>query len=319
MKARERCDRHPRLVSVTMACFLTTVSTAAAVSETTEPGLFHGNNRPRRTRRWGTSSPVGLHLDLHPTAAAAEERRWRRLKHSVNGTTTSYSSSSSSFSPPSEWFLRQTNAVYATIPDKQDPRHRNNRQLHEFHSLRHLSRYERVHRMEQGLDLQIGWNGTYEFDEYHGDDDMDQLFRRFNDPKETSRDNAFNERLKDWLKNILEPANASNVSFNFVKQTRPSANASDYSRQRRLEKESSSSNGGQFNAYQSVPLSQGYGTHFANVWVGSPTPQRKTVIVDTGSHYTAFPCAGCQNCGGPHHTDPYFVRFVLCSFFSLAI
>lgn len=64
--------------------------------------------------------------------------------------------------------------------------------------------------------------------------------------------------------------------------------------------------GGQMNNYQSVPLSQGYGTHFASVWVGSPTPQRKTVIVDTGSHYTAFPCSDCRNCGGHHHTDPYF-------------
>jgi hypothetical protein len=66
------------------------------------------------------------------------------------------------------------------------------------------------------------------------------------------------------------------------------------------------SNGGIFNNYQAVPLSQGYGTHFANVWVGTPTPQRKTVIVDTGSHYTAFPCTGCVKCGAPHHTDPYF-------------
>ena len=38
--------------------------------------------------------------------------------------------------------------------------------------------------------------------------------------------------------------------------------------------------------FQAVPLSQGYGTHYANAWVGSPTPQRKTLIVDTGSHYT---------------------------------
>jgi len=29
----------------------------------------------------------------------------------------------------------------------------------------------------------------------------------------------------------------------------------------------------------------------ATVWVGTP-PQRKSVIVDTGSHYTAFPCVG---------------------------
>ncbi len=57
---------------------------------------------------------------------------------------------------------------------------------------------------------------------------------------------------------------------------------------------------------QWVPLSQGYGTHYATVWVGSPTPQRKSVIVDTGSHYTAFPCKGCIGCGEEYHTDLYF-------------
>ena len=57
---------------------------------------------------------------------------------------------------------------------------------------------------------------------------------------------------------------------------------------------------------QWVPLSQGYGTHYATVWVGSPTPQRKSVIVDTGSHYTAFPCKGCVGCGEEYHTDLYF-------------
>jgi hypothetical protein len=51
--------------------------------------------------------------------------------------------------------------------------------------------------------------------------------------------------------------------------------------------------------YQTTPLSQGYGTHYATVYVGTP-PQRKSVIVDTGSHYTAFPCAGCTNCGEEH-------------------
>lgn len=58
--------------------------------------------------------------------------------------------------------------------------------------------------------------------------------------------------------------------------------------------------------YHVTPLNQGYGTHYVNLWVGSPTPQRKTVIVDTGSHYTAFPCTGCRSCGEGHHTDPYF-------------
>jgi hypothetical protein len=58
--------------------------------------------------------------------------------------------------------------------------------------------------------------------------------------------------------------------------------------------------GGQFNNYQAVPLSQGYGTHYANLWVGSPIPQRQSVIVDTGSHFTAFPCVGCVKCGAEH-------------------
>eukprot|EP00588_Corethron_pennatum_P011356 CAMPEP_0194267118 /NCGR_PEP_ID=MMETSP0169-20130528/1762_1 /TAXON_ID=218684 /ORGANISM="Corethron pennatum, Strain L29A3" /LENGTH=1026 /DNA_ID=CAMNT_0039007927 /DNA_START=62 /DNA_END=3139 /DNA_ORIENTATION=- len=54
-----------------------------------------------------------------------------------------------------------------------------------------------------------------------------------------------------------------------------------------------------------APLFQGMGTHYADVWVGTP-PQRKSVIVDTGSHYTAFPCVGCTKCGEEYHTDKYF-------------
>lgn len=37
--------------------------------------------------------------------------------------------------------------------------------------------------------------------------------------------------------------------------------------------------------------------------VGTP-PQRVSVIVDTGSGVTAFPCKGCKHCG--HHIDPLF-------------
>ena len=54
-------------------------------------------------------------------------------------------------------------------------------------------------------------------------------------------------------------------------------------------------------------LYQGYGTHYVDVWVGTP-PQRQTVIVDTGSGVTAFPCASCNNCGESYHTDGYFVE-----------
>ncbi len=53
-------------------------------------------------------------------------------------------------------------------------------------------------------------------------------------------------------------------------------------------------------------LYQGYGTHYVDLWVGSPNPQRQTVIVDTGSGVTAFPCEECTGCGDTYHTDGYF-------------
>lgn len=42
-----------------------------------------------------------------------------------------------------------------------------------------------------------------------------------------------------------------------------------------------------------LPLHAGYGTHFAFLYVGTPA-QRVSVILDTGSHWTAFPCTGCK-------------------------
>lgn len=57
-----------------------------------------------------------------------------------------------------------------------------------------------------------------------------------------------------------------------------------------------------------------------DLWIGCP-PQRQTVIVDTGSGATAFPCEGCVDCGAYYehneqapdeeddvhfHTDPLF-------------
>ena len=47
----------------------------------------------------------------------------------------------------------------------------------------------------------------------------------------------------------------------------------------------------------------GTGTHFVNIFVGKPH-QTVSVIVDTGSHYTAFPCNTCSGCG--KHTENYF-------------
>ncbi len=52
-------------------------------------------------------------------------------------------------------------------------------------------------------------------------------------------------------------------------------------------------------------LYQGYGTHYVDLWVGTP-PQRQTVIVGTGSAKTGFPCSKCYDCGELYHTDAYF-------------
>jgi len=53
-------------------------------------------------------------------------------------------------------------------------------------------------------------------------------------------------------------------------------------------------------------LYQGYGTHYVDLWVGTPNPQRQTVIVDTGSQLIAFPCSECHDCGDSYHTDGYY-------------
>ncbi|KAL7500233.1 hypothetical protein ACHAWT_010952 [Skeletonema menzelii] len=66
--------------------------------------------------------------------------------------------------------------------------------------------------------------------------------------------------------------------------------------------------------YETGALYQGYGTHYLDLWVGTP-PQRQTVIVDTGSSITAFPCSGCDHCGDNsatgelYHLDEDFDKF----------
>ena len=60
---------------------------------------------------------------------------------------------------------------------------------------------------------------------------------------------------------------------------------------------------------QIARLFQGYGTHYVDLWCGQPYAQRQTVIVDTGSGVTAFPCVGCNpdNCGVPkYHLDALY-------------
>jgi hypothetical protein len=63
-------------------------------------------------------------------------------------------------------------------------------------------------------------------------------------------------------------------------------------------------------SFLSYPLYLGYGAYYAEVFVGSPTPQRQTLLVDTGSYITAFPCEGCRSLDCDpfqDHLDPVFV------------
>jgi hypothetical protein len=53
-----------------------------------------------------------------------------------------------------------------------------------------------------------------------------------------------------------------------------------------------------------LPLYQGYGSHYFEVYVGSPYPQRQTLLVDTGSDHIAIPCSQCKDCGS--HADSLF-------------
>lgn len=54
---------------------------------------------------------------------------------------------------------------------------------------------------------------------------------------------------------------------------------------------------------------QGYGTHYIDLWTGTP-PQRQTLIINTGAPGIGFPCSNCvDNCGdtsNQFHADRFF-------------
>ena len=55
------------------------------------------------------------------------------------------------------------------------------------------------------------------------------------------------------------------------------------------------------------PLHAMSGTYHVYMYIGTP-PQRQTLIVDTGSRLTAFPChPHCPDCG-PHSTKPFHLN-----------
>jgi len=320
-----------------------------ALAQQDENGVASGQRQPRRRRRPPLRldlHPTGAEEELRRRYNRQRRRRLRRLRESrrldeatsggVSGSGSSSSSSNSSILfvgldeigafenghddddsyrrwLSEEWnnYDGNSNAVYAGIPDPDDPYHFRNRRLREFYEARHLSRYERLHREERGVELNLGWDGTYAFD----DDDNDQNRRGFYDdvllPSELiQRQQRQQQQQGNETSDTTRRDYRENLRFLNQEQRRHAMSTSAAATATTVSAVSANTitefTGGQFDNYQSVPLSQGYGTHFANVWVGSPTPQRKTVIVDTGSHFTAFPCSGCSHCGGPHHTDPYF-------------
>lgn len=200
---------------------------------------------------------VGLPtFELQPTSVLALLRQRRRLLNSSRLSTEDIKDD--------DWFHPNANAIYATIPKKEDlSEFEGDELLEDFHQYRHLSRHERHFRQQNGIDLQLDWDGIYVFD----DDN------RTEDVRNSSKDATNDTRVQNSTKTGRE-------------LQRPSSHF-----------------GGRFNNYQAVALSQGYGTHYAHAWVGSPTPQRKTrkkksvalidvLLIDDRANYSSlsFPC-----------------------------
>ena len=293
------------LVSSTTTTIRPALSHSVDLDVSVGDEVVHERNR-EELQKSSADPPIIWTTHLHPTAALENDEERRRILQLDNN---EYNDEQQHQHHPhyyKQWFLTETDdayrgAVYATIPDPHDPAYRDHRQLHEFHAHRHLSRYELQYRRGRGLDLQLDWNGRYD----------PEFFASFDHDKDNNNNNNadFDRFYYDYANR--NASDHTSVNHDGPRRLRPGegsfANTASASTTSSATKATSSTmSGGQFNNYQAVPLLQGYGTHFSIVWVGTPTPQRKTVIVDTGSHYTAFPCSGCQSCGAPHHTDPYF-------------
>lgn len=57
----------------------------------------------------------------------------------------------------------------------------------------------------------------------------------------------------------------------------------------------------------SVPLFAHKFSHHVHIYIGFP-PQRRVVIVDTGSRILVFPCNPCSHCGLDHVSGAHFSR-----------
>jgi len=162
------------------------------------------------------------------------------------------------------------------------------------------------------------YSSIVELDEHHWNETIYNTFvkehnervQEFNSKRHLSRYESLHRRKLSGNQTYIKDSKESIAEYKKKGDHRLLQNAANLRRPPLLDDGNDEINeqliGGLYNDFQSAPLSQGYGTHYATVWVGTPTPQRKTLIVDTGSHHTAWPCKGCQDCGEDHHTDPYF-------------
>ena len=167
---------------------------------------------------------------------------------------------------------------------------RHNARVRTFRRHRHLSRFERQYRLENGLDLELGMEVDVELEgELEGDVADDQ------DGAKDGGGAADGGSVASESKGGNMDADADTPHHHHQNHHHHHHHQNQNIRRNLLVH--TPYNG--VHPYQTTPLSQGYGTHYATVYVGTP-PQRKSVIVDTGSHYTAFPCAGCANCGEEH-------------------
>ena len=244
-----------------------------------------------------------VHFELHPTASLVEERRRQRRRDRKLAARGIYAINSTSFAVtgeekedvlfPREWFHPHSRAVYATLhpSDESDGDYDDEQatlakhHFRDFVKYRHLSRFERNFRERIGLNLHPNWSGNYS--------DPRENFLEYHDPYVVFKEILGGRR----------PITKLSVNSSSPNRTIGARRKQQFKNRKLLK----ALVGGKFDRYQGVPLSQGYGTHYVHLWVGSPVPQRQSVIVDTGSHYTAFPVTGeCNNCGESHHTDPHF-------------
>ena len=254
-----------------MTMLLFNIVVVLVLVSTTEPSLTTGTSKltTGSSRRYSKHDKF-LQFELIPSTANVHSRR--KLVNDF----------------PKEWFHPNVRAVYATLHPSSTINDTDNNpyttpEYQDFVNRRHLSRYERH------LRTRLGWDLSY-FDMHnHGSNattTSSGINTAFNSSSSTQ---SFKNRRR--RQSLASSSSSSNSNNSLRKQQNQKLDTMD---------------GGQFNEYQGIPLSQGYGTHYIHIWVGSPIPQRQTVIVDTGSHYTAFPCSGCSNCGQQHHTDPEF-------------